>query len=60
MEILFLIKNKINKIITKITTFFGFNATNNIYYIGSNEILPPPLTVEEENEILSQIKMIIM
>ena len=56
MEILILIKNKINKIITKITTFFGFNATNNIYYIGSNEILPPPLTVEEENEILSQIK----
>lgn len=56
MEILFLIKNKINKIITKITTFFGFNATNNIYYIGSNETLPPPLTVEEENEILSQIK----
>lgn len=56
MEILFLIKNKINKIISRITTFLGFNAVNNIYYIGSNETLPPPLTVEEENEILLKIK----
>ena len=56
MEILFLIKNKIDKIISKITTFLGINTTNNIYYIGSNETLPPPLTTEEENEILSRIK----
>ena len=56
MEILFLIKNKIDKIISKITTFLGINTTNNIYYIGSNETLPPPLTTEEENEILSKIK----
>lgn len=56
MEILFLIKNKINRIISKITTFFEYRDVNNIYYIGSNETLPPPLTLEEENEILSKIK----
>lgn len=56
MEILFLIKNKIEKILSKITTFLGCNSINNIYYIGSNETLPPPLTAEEETEILSKIK----
>ncbi len=56
MEILFLIKNKINKIISKITTFFGINKVNSIYYIGGSETLPPPLSIEEENEILSKLK----
>ena len=56
MDILFLIKAKVDRFISKITTFLRINATNNIFYIGSNETLPPPLTPAEEFEILSKIK----
>ena len=56
MDILLLIKVKVNKIVSKITTFFGLNANNNIFYIGANETLPPPLTQSEENEILAKLK----
>ena len=56
MDILLLIKAKVNKIIFKITTFLGINATNDIFYIGGNETLPPPLTSTEETEVLSKLK----
>ena len=56
MDILLLIKAKVDKIILKITTFLGINSTNGVFYIGGNESLPPPLTTTEENEILSKLK----
>ena len=56
MDILLLIKAKVDKMILKITTFLGINSTNGIFYIGGNESLPPPLTTTEENEILSKLK----
>ncbi len=56
MDILLLIKVKINKILSKVTTFLGINTVNNIFYIGGNETLPPPLTSPEEAEILSKLK----
>ena len=57
MDILLLIKAKVNKIVSKITTFLGINTSNNIFYIGTNETLPPPLTPTEENEILLKLKV---
>ncbi len=56
MDILLLIKAKVDKMILKITTFLGINSTNGVFYIGGNESLPPPLTTTEENEILSKLK----
>ena len=56
MEILFLIKVKVEKIISKVLTFLGINTCNNMYYIGGNDTLPPPLTMDEENDILSKLK----
>lgn len=56
MEILFLIKIKTEKIISKILTFLGINSNRNIYYIGGNETLPPPLSIDEENETLAKLK----
>lgn len=55
MEILFLIKEKAKKLFAKFSTFLGFNEANTIYYIGGNEILPPPLSQEDERSILEKL-----
>ena len=56
MDILLLIKAKVNKILSKVSTFLGINKNNNVFYIGGTETLPPPLTASEESEILGKIK----
>lgn len=56
MEILFLIKEKVKKLFAKFTTFLGFNEVNTIYYIGGNEVLPPPLSQEEERKVLEGLE----
>lgn len=57
MEILFLIKEKAKKLFAKFTTFLGFGTTNTIYYIGGNEVLPPPLTQDEEKSVLEKLSV---
>ena len=57
MEILFLIKEKTKKLFAKFATFLGFGATNTIYYIGGNEVLPPPLTQDEERHVLEKLSI---
>ncbi|MDD4780069.1 MAG: RNA polymerase sporulation sigma factor SigE [Tissierellia bacterium] len=36
------------------TILYKLGITNEIFYIGGSDILPPPLTLEEEKEILSK------
>ena len=56
MEIMFLIREKAKKLFAKFTTFLGFNEANTIYYIGGNDVLPPPLTQDEEKSVLEKLK----
>ena len=56
MDILLLIKVKIDNLLIKISTFLGLNTEKAIYYIGGNETLPPPLSSKEETEILTKLK----
>lgn len=56
MEIMFLIKEKAKKLFAKFTTFLGFNEANTVYYIGGNDVLPPPLTQDEEKSVLEKLK----
>ncbi len=55
MEILFLLKQKVKRLFVKIVTVIGFSAPSEMYYIGGAETLPPPLSTEEENEILEKL-----
>ena len=43
----------IKALITKIKLAF-FNADNELFYIGGNDVLPPPLSREEENALLEE------
>ena len=54
MNILQILKNSINTIYIK---YIGNEEINNmpIYYIGGNQTLPPPLSLEEEEEILAKL-----
>lgn len=49
-------KLKFDKIIIKYLKKWGIIRDTSILYIGGNEILPPPLTPQEENEIIQKIK----
>ena len=51
MNILDLLKSKINTIYAKYLKQEEIEELP-IYYIGGSQILPPPLSVEEENELL--------
>ncbi len=55
MEMLLILKQKVKKLFVKILTLVGFTKTNELYYIGGAETLPPPLSTEEENEILEKL-----
>lgn len=46
---------KISNIINKIEWYIFGNKE--VYYIGGNEALPPPLTNEEERELVEQLKL---
>ena len=54
MNILQILKNSINTIYIK---YIGNEEINNmpIYYIGGSQTLPPPLSLEEEEEILAKL-----
>lgn len=53
MNLLQLLKNSINTIYVR---YVGNNEEDfPIYYIGGSQTLPPPLTAEEENEILMKL-----
>ena len=54
MNLLQILKDSINTIYVK---YIGNNIEDNlpIYYIGGSQTLPPPLTYEEENEILEKL-----
>lgn len=55
MEILIMLKQKITKLFAKIFTAIGLKEQNELYYIGGAETLPPPLSQEEESEILKRL-----
>lgn len=48
-----LVKNFFSKITNFILRIFGIEQ--NVFYIGGSDTLPPPLTQEEEKEILSRL-----
>lgn len=54
MNIFQMLKNSINNIYIR---YIGNNETDNtpIYYIGGSQTLPPPLSPEEEEEILNKL-----
>ena len=54
MNLLQLLKNSINKLYVR---YIGNDEEGNfpIYYIGGSQTLPPPLTSEEETEILEKL-----
>ncbi len=55
VDILIMIKQKITKLFAKILTAIGLKEQNELYYIGGAETLPPPLSQEEETEILNRL-----
>lgn len=55
MDILIMLKQKITRLFAKILTAIGLKEQNELYYIGGAETLPPPLSQEEETEILNRL-----
>ncbi len=55
VDILIMLKQKITKLFAKILTAIGLKEQNELYYIGGAETLPPPLSQEEETEILNRL-----
>ena len=45
---------KLLSFIRRVLSFLGFKRRDGIYYLGRQDLLPPPLSPEEENEILSR------
>jgi len=56
MKIMLLIKLKIKELYEKIKTTLNILTSNEIYYIGGAETLPPPLSLEEETEVLKTLE----
>lgn len=55
MEIMLLLKMKAKSLWNKITTCISILGSNTLYYVGRNEMLPPPLSQNEEIEILNKL-----
>lgn len=55
MEILIIMKEKAKKLFARFLTILGINNLKSMYYIGGSDTLPPPLTSEEENDILEKL-----
>ena len=51
MNLLQILKNSINTLYVR---YIENEENHPIYYIGGSQTLPPPLTNEEENEILKK------
>ena len=56
MKIMILIKLKIKELYEKIISTLSILSANEVYYIGGAETLPPPLSVEEETEIIELLE----
>lgn len=58
MKLLTILKNKINNLkdFFKLL-YFKLFSKDEIYYIGGNEALPPPLTSEEEKELIEKLRL---
>ena len=56
MKIMILIKLKIKELYEKIMSTLNILSSNEVYYIGGTETLPPPLSIEEETEILELLE----
>lgn len=55
VDILIMLKQKITRLFAKILMAIGLKEQNELYYIGGAETLPPPLSQEEETEILNRL-----
>ncbi len=55
MEILILMKQKVKKLFIDVLTILGLNKENSMYYIGGADVLPAPLSVDEESELLDKL-----
>lgn len=56
MGMLFKLKNFLSNKIVLLLNKLGILKSNEIYYLGGVNVLPPPLTPEEEVELLSKIE----
>lgn len=56
MKIIALLQLKIKELCEKVCSMFKILSNNEIYYIGGAETLPPPLSIEEEAEMLKRLK----
>ncbi len=56
MKIMILIKLKIKELYEKIISTLSILSANEVYYIGGAETLPPPLSAEEETEIIELLE----
>lgn len=55
MTIICKVYTKTKILILKFLSKIKFLSNNDIYYIGGSEVLPPPLTKEEEAELIDQL-----
>ncbi|MBR4110865.1 MAG: RNA polymerase sporulation sigma factor SigE [Clostridia bacterium] len=55
MEILLLLKLKVKKLWSKILASINILGNNSVYYISGAETLPPPLSQNEEIEVLNKL-----
>lgn len=55
MEIVLLLRMKVKKLWNKILASINILGNNSVYYISGTETLPPPLSQQEESEILSKL-----
>ena len=55
MEILLLLKLKVKKLWSKILESINILGNNSVYYISGAETLPPPLSQNEEIEVLNKL-----
>ena len=55
MEILLLLKQKVEKFFANILTMSGLKRQNDLYYIGGSDTLPPPLSAQEEVDALEKL-----
>ncbi len=56
VKLFYKLKNKIVYLVNKLLIKFNLVRKNEIYYLGGNDILPPPLKAEEEAEVLKKLE----
>ncbi|OPJ56865.1 RNA polymerase sporulation sigma factor SigE [Alkalithermobacter paradoxus] len=55
IKYLHILKTKLLKFFNNILARLGLLEVDEVHYLGGNDILPPPLTPEEENELLRKL-----